>query len=527
MSATKNSKRARISKPGKVKPAAYSFTALACVALIVALVSAAAVWFFYSNGSLMFFGDAEAHLNIARRIVDSRTPGYRQFGTVWLPLPHALMLPFVRNTHLWQNGLAGAIPSAACFTVAACFLFAATRRVFRSSEAAVAATVLFVCNPNALYLQSTSMTEPVFFACLLGVLYCTVAFQETQLWRYIVGAGILAALGTLTRYEGWVLLPACAIFFLIAAQSRRWNAAILFGLVAGAGPALWFAYNWWVFDSPLGFFTGPGSPKDIQGGKPYPGLGNWAMAVQYYGTAARLCLGTPLFWAGLAGMVACARKLWPLLLLALPPLFYIWSMHSSGGTPIHVPVLPPNSWYNTRYGLALLPLAAFTCAAIVALMPTSLRFPVAGLIVFLCAGQWLLFPRPESWITWKESQVNSEARRAWTREAADYLAQYYKPGQTVISSTGDMTGIYRRLGIPLRNVLNIDNGPLFLATQARPDLFLWQRWVVTFTGDRVQTAVDRARLHGPKYDLVKEIMVKGGPVVQIYHRPESAPNIFK
>lgn len=525
MSGTRNLRPVRTSK--KLKRPEYSATAVVWVALLTGLISAAAVWFFYANGSLMFFGDAESHLNIARRIIDSRTPGYEQFGTVWLPLPHALMLPFVRDMRLWRSGLAGSIPSALCFVMAACFLFASARRVFDSSEAALAAVALLVCNPNALYLQSTAMTEPVFLACLFGLLYCTVAFQQTQLWRYILGAGIFAALGTLTRYEGWILLPFCAIFFLIAAEAKRWHAALLFSLVAGAGPVLWIAYNWWVFENPLEFANGPSSPKAIQGGKPYPGLGDWALALKYYATATRLCLGTPLFWAGLAGVLACARRIWPLILLALPPLFYIWSMHSSGGTPIHVPTLPPNSWYNTRYGLALLPLAAFSCAAIVALMPHGLRFPVMGLLVLCCAGQWALFPRPESWITWKESQINSEARRAWTAEAVAYLGANYKPGQTVFSSSGDMMGIFRRLGIPLRNVLSIDNGPLYLATKARPDLFLWERWAVTFTGDSVQTAVDAARLHGPKYDLAKEIMVPRGPVIQIYRRPERAPNIFK
>ncbi len=520
MSATRNSKPARISK-------SFPFAPLFITALLTALAGSLSVWLFYANGSLMFFGDAEAHLNIARRIVDSRTPGYREFGTVWLPLPHALMLPFVRDMRLWRTGLAGSIPSVLCFVLAACFLFAAARRAFGAAAPAGLAAAVFVCNPNALYLQSTAMTEPVFFACLFGLLYSLVVFQETQLWRYIPLAGLFAACGSLTRYEGWVLLPFCAVFFLVAARAQKLRAAVLFSAVAGLGPLLWFAYNWWVFDNALEFINGPGSPKAIQGGKPYPGLGDWMVAIQYFGTAARLCLGTPLFWAGLVGILACYRKAWAVLLLALPPLFYVWSMHSSGGTPIHVPLLSPHSWYNTRYGLALLPLAAWTCGAFVSILPGGMRFPVTMLLLFTCAGQWLLFPRPESWITWKEAQINSQARLAWTEEAVEFLGANYRRGQTILSSSGDINGIYRRLGIPLSNVLNIDNGPLYQATEARPDLFLWERWAVTYTGDPVQTAVDQARLKGPKYSLAKEIMVKGGPVIQIYRRPDNAPNIFR
>src|SRR6188472_1730205 len=36
--------------------------------------------------------DARAHLVVARRVIDSLTPGWRQFGSVWLPLPHILNL---------------------------------------------------------------------------------------------------------------------------------------------------------------------------------------------------------------------------------------------------------------------------------------------------------------------------------------------------------------------------------------------------------------------------------------------------
>lgn len=63
------------------------------------------------NHRLLLYGDATAHLAIARRMVDSATPGLAQWGTVWLPLPHLLMAPLVWFLPLWRNGLAGAVPS--------------------------------------------------------------------------------------------------------------------------------------------------------------------------------------------------------------------------------------------------------------------------------------------------------------------------------------------------------------------------------------------------------------------------------
>jgi len=122
------------------------------VPVALALLSAAAIAFFYSRGNLCYYGDAEAHLDIARRIVDSRTPGYDQVGVVWLPLPHWMMLPLVRYDRLWINGLAGAIPYGVAFVIGACFLFAAARRIFADTAAALAATALWALNPNVLYL---------------------------------------------------------------------------------------------------------------------------------------------------------------------------------------------------------------------------------------------------------------------------------------------------------------------------------------------------------------------------------------
>ena len=84
---------------------------VAWAALAIALVSLA---YCVRHGTLLLYGDAVAHLHIARRVFDSLTPGFRQLGSVWLPLPHILLLPFVWNMAWWRNGLAGAclsIPS--------------------------------------------------------------------------------------------------------------------------------------------------------------------------------------------------------------------------------------------------------------------------------------------------------------------------------------------------------------------------------------------------------------------------------
>jgi hypothetical protein len=489
------------------------------VVLALAACSALAIWFFYSHGWILYYGDAEAHLNTARRMVDNQTPGYDQLGSVWLPLIHVLMLPLVGRDDLWRSGLAGSIPSGCCFVIAGGFLFAAVRRIFRSAPAALAATGLFALNPNLLYLQSIPMTEPAAYACLTALLYFTVRFRETQGWGAALGAAMAACLGTMARYEGWFLLPFLAAYFFFTATRRRWSITILFCTIAGLGPLFWLFHHWWLTGDPLDFYRGPYSALAIQGGKPYPGKGDWQTAFLYVRSAVQRCAGPGLAILAIGGALAAfvKRAFWPLTLLALPPLFYVWSMHSSGN-PIFMPGMPyPYSFYNTRYGLSALCLLAFCGGALVAVAPGARRF-FAALVVLAGTVWWVAHPSPGNWVTWEESRVNSEGRRAWTHQAAQYLAPRYVRGSGIITSFGDLTGIFREMGVPIRETFSEVNGLPWRAAVERPELYLWQEWAVAMGGDAVQTAVNRANRQGPCYTLEQTIIVKDGPVIEIYRR---------
>lgn len=490
------------------------------VALGLGAVSAAAVWYFYSHGFLLYYGDAEAHLNIARRLFDSQTPGYDQLGTYWLPLPHILMLPFVHVDRWWHSGIAAAFSSAACFIAGGMFLFGAARRIFQSIAAGLAAVALAALNPNLLYLQSTAMTEPVFFAALMALLYASVRFAEEPGWLAAAGGGIAASAAALTRYEGWFVIPFAAAYYLYSAGRRRIPAALLFCALAAAGPVYWMAHGWYESGDFLDFYHSPYSARAIQGDAPCPGRGDWHMAFYYYRSAAGLCSGPVLLVAGAAGIVAMlARRLWwPVLLLAIPGAFIVWSMHA-GVVPIFMPHLWPQSYYNTRYGLAVLPLLAVAAASLVMLLPVRWRMAAAVALVAAAIAPWIAHPHPEAWITWTESRENSAGRRAWMQEAADYLAPLYVPGSGIITTQGDdFFGIYREMGIPLSETFSINNGLPWLATVRRPDLFLWQEWAVVKGGDAVQSAVNRAGRYGIRYRLEKTIIEDKEPVIEIYRR---------
>jgi len=488
------------------------------LAASLSAIGIGAAWWCFAHGYALYYGDAEAHLNIARRILDSRTPGPDQIGTVWLPLPHFLLIPFAMHDAWWHNGLAGVYPSVACFVIAGMFLFSAARRVYASTGAALAVVLLFALNPNILYLQATPMTELPFLASLAALLWATLWFRDSQsLWAVLIAAAASNA-ASLTRYEGWFLIPFVCVYLL--AVSKRKSHAILFGALASLGPLAWLAHNQYYYSNALEFYNGPYSAAAIyqrqlaSGGFRYPGDHDWITAARYYFAASRWIAGWPLLVMGIAGtLVAIAKRVWwALFVLLLPPLFYVWSMHSSG-TPIFVPDLPPYGWYNTRYAIAVVPFAAFAGGALVTLVPDRLQVRASIVLAVAIAGVWGLLDA--SSISWKESERNSDVRRAWTAQAASFLAREYRPGSGIIFPFGDLTAVLREAGIPLREGLHEGNGVTFDAAMARPELLLREcglaEWGLAFSGDAVDGALQKAG-----YVLRKQVVVKGAPVAGIY-----------
>jgi hypothetical protein len=517
--ASRNSASSRRSSP---------WGAALAAALLVLAGSAAAAWI-HAKGWTLYYGDAEAHLNIARRLVDSRVAGVHQIGTVWLPLPHLLMAPLAAREDWWRSGLAGIPISVSAYAAAGLFLFLALRRLTGSPAAAAAGTAVFALNPNLLYLQATPMTEPLALACLLGLLYFLTRFSETRRALDAALAGLAGCAGALTRYEIWFLLPFAALFVLWRGGERRWRSALLFSMIAAAGPLWWLAHNAFFYSDPLEFWRGEWSARAIyarqlaQGMAPYPGDHDWKRAAQYYLEAAKLCTGAPLFWLSLAGAAAALRRhAAALALLLLVPVFYVISMHSSG-TPIFVPHLWPFSYYNTRYGMAWLAVAALGVAALATLAPKRWQPAAGAALVAVSLAPWLMHPTPEAWICWKESEVNSVSRRRWTADAAAYLAQRYRPGAGILLSFGDITGVLRLAGIPVRESLHEGDLTAFEAAVARPDLFLWEEWVLCAPGDRVSRAMSRRKPAARRWECVRIYAAKDSPGVEIWRRIQVEP----
>ena len=514
---------------------------IALLAWLTTCVSILSFLFYLRRGEILLYGDAVAHINIARRVFDSRTPGLLQLGTVWLPLPHLLMIPFLLSNWMWKTGVGGSIPSLAAYVFGTVGIFRLVRGVLSPASqpspmvrfTAWLAALIYGSNPNLIYLQATAMTEPLYLALFIWAL---VYFNEfVQEWRppvesanpparsALVKCGTCLVAACLTRYDGWFLAVVMGVAAMAVALRvhHPWQGLrgrlIRFLLVAAAAPALWLAYNAIVYRNPLEFANGPYSAKAIEQRTPgafHPGSHDLPTAFSYFLKSAEVNLaaeGWQKLWILLAlmGVIASLaqprlrNQVWPLLLLWVPVPFYALSVAYSG-VPIFMPVWWPFSYYNVRYGLELLPafavfvaLAVYFAAEVMRRRAFRLSVAVAGMI-FAAASYVSIWSAP---VCLGEATVNSRGRVAVERELADFL-KALPNDSTLLMYLGEHVGALQQAGIPLRRVINegnhrtwkqpVDVDGLWERALANPSQYA--EFVIAFEGDAVSNAVQKQNL---------------------------------
>ena len=499
-----------------------------------ALAAAVSIVFFrnfYAQGAILLYGDAVAHIHIARRIFDSITPGPLRLGTVWLPLPHILMMPFLVSDWMWRTGVGGSIISMIAYVAGTVGVFRLVR-VRTSSAAGWLAAAIYALNPNLIYLQATAMTESLYLALFI---WAVVLLDETvkpaepeqipERARSLERAAILIAAAMLTRYDGWWLAGctlAATFFLAVFMLLKRSSAAREFFsglhyqplrrglrdavLLLAAIPALWLAYNHREYGNSLEFANGPYSARAIeQRTLPvswrHPGEHSSRVAALYFLKSAELNLGNgrwqwPLFAAAMAGLLisfAGARRfaVWWLLWLPLP--FYTLSI-AYGSVPLYVPAWWPFSCYNVRYGLELLPaVAVFAVVTFDTLQRASGRLAwraaITAVAIAMLAGSYI-----SAWkatpITIQEAVANSRTRIPYERTLADALHRLPRSAR-LLMYTGAHPGALQLADIPLRRVVNESNHPQW--EQALHDPAAQVDYVVAADGDPVAQSAARHR----------------------------------
>ena len=506
----------------------------------------------YQKGYLLLYGDAVAHLGIARRIVDARYPGLAQLGGVWLPLPHLLMLPFIGKMQMWQTGMAGAPMSLLSYGASVAGIWRLARRMMRQRWALVA-TLFYALNPNLLYLATTAMTEALFLALLIWTVVATVegiaalrganvhVARARMLW-----AALLVFGQVFTRYDGWIVGAAVWLCFAVAVWRSEAKVKlavmptfVIFTVWCAAGPLLWFWYNHHFEHDWLDFMRGPYSAKQIERktappGQHYRGWHNIGWAALFYTRTAQV---DAAFWeTGFGLMRAAVYGVWLqlkrratvevkerseifILLLWLPLPFYIYSV-AYGSVPIFIPQLWPHSYYNARYGMEMLPALSLYGALAAERMGVWLSgkteswarwsarlWPsvAAVLCVANCVGMMYKVPS-----VLKEGIVNASTRVPFEHELSTVLDEFPKE-VPVMMSTSAHIGAVQVAGRTLTSMVSENDNDSWVKALADPAGNA--AYVIAIVGDPVDEAV---KAHPQGLAEVEVICSLGQPCARVY-----------
>jgi hypothetical protein len=182
------------------------------------------------------------------------------------------------------------------------------------------------------------------------------------------------------------------------------------------------------------------------------------------------------------------------LLLWLPVLFYAYSV-AYGWVPIFVPVWWPHSWYNTRYGMEMLPaialglgfIARFIFAAARDFKPRLACFAAVALFVLVALNAvGLIHKRP---LVYVEGTLNYRARASFDRDVPPALrAQLaHCPSGPVLMNTSVNSELVSFTGIPLRQTINEADRQIYRDALAAPASHA--ALVLAFDGDEIDRAV--------------------------------------
>jgi len=203
------------------------------------------------------------------------------------------------------------------------------------------------------------------------------------------------------------------------------------------------------------------------------------------------------------------------LLLWVPLPFYVYSV-AYGSVPIFIPQLYPHSYYNSRYGIEMLPALALFGALAAAVLERRLAGPrplaarllqpvVLSLAVVNSLAMIYRVP-----LILQEAKANSITRVAFERALAQYM-ESLPPGVPILIQNSDHVGALAMAGIPLRQTLG--EGDYESYHPALMDPAGQAAFVIASPGDPVSKAV------AEHPDGLKELTIlctTGQPCVRIY-----------
>jgi cellulose synthase/poly-beta-1,6-N-acetylglucosamine synthase-like glycosyltransferase len=512
---------------------------------IASIASLTACIYYFRQHQIVLYGDAYSHMRIARAIFDSATPGVAQFGGVWLPLPHILMLPFIWNDYLWSTGLAGSFVAMPCYVLSAVYIFLSARLLTRNSLASFLGTLVFILNPNILYVQSTPLSETVCVVTFTAACYYFLTWVYEDHTLHLVFAAAATFLTTLARYDGWPLyLAILATTLIISVMKKRSLVQIIanemiFGFLGGFGIVLWLVWNKIIFGDLFYFQRGPYSAQAqdagfMQAHLLYPYHNLWVAVYSYALNTIEIVGPAICILATIAAVIFILHhRLKPetivVLVFFVPFAFYVVSLYS-GQASLFMPILGPygtlspnHALFNVRYGTQMVASIAVFMAILAAYLTSWKRPGWRRLVYIVLLGvivSQMIVTANGGIITVQDGQYGISC--APEQPINIYLAQHYAGGKILENMfTSKIYG--EEAGVHFSNFIYEGSGQLWTEALQNPAGMV--DWIIVRAGDPtdpVSTQIDiSSSTFNSQFTLVARESAKTG--LSLYHRNGLTP----
>lgn len=446
--------------------------------------------FFYQNGLGLAYNDARSHLDIGRRVVEGLKPGLAQLGSVWLPLPHILMIPTIWNDFMWHSGLSGSLQSMIAFVITGFLIYKFLELLKVGYLGRIIGVAIFVVNINVLYLQSIAMTELLLMATTTAAVYELVIWHKNSNFLNLIKSSFWIMLSTLVRYDGWFLLIVAVVLVAYHAWKKfgyktSEGLVILFTTLAGFGIVLWFVWNQLIFKDALYFVFGPFSARTQQAALEKANVlvtkGNLLYSLKIYFYALAYNSGAFTTFLALAGAIIfwldknikSSIRIASIALLT-PLLFNIAALYM-GHSVLFIQGLSGNTWFNARYGIMMIP----TIAIFIGYMLHKL-VPLRSVFILLLAFVTFFAIANTDAVTIDDARVGSSQKNV--SEVSGWLTKFTanQKGFILISAASHDAIIFSS-GLPMKRFIHEGTGAYWESATTSPDR--WARWIVMRTND--------------------------------------------
>lgn len=456
---------------------------------ILSVLAITSYWRYLDNGYALAYNDARSHLDIGRRVVENLKPGFAQLGSVWLPLPHFLMLATIWNDFFWHTGLAGTLQSMIAYVATGCLIYLFLRKLKVGWFGIIAGIAVFALNPNILYLQSTAMTELLLLATMTAGVYDLLMWIEDFSLYRLIRSAFWIMLSTLVRYDGWFLLvyATMLVFILVLLKSgykKAEGTVITFATLGAFGVFIWLLWNQIIFKDIFYFISGPYSAATQQ---------NQLEAAGVLPTKHNLNFSTVTYIFAmiynssfLSVIVAFIGSIFLFLdknlsrdikivatSLLSPLLFNILALYM-GQSVLFVQNLN-GSWFNVRYGLMMIPTIAIFVGVFVHKTP-KLRLIFIGLFILITFFSNI----NHEIVTLDDALIGASGKNV--KQVSGWLKfnASQKTGFVLISVASHDAIIFSS-GMPMSRFIHEGTGEYWDLAIKHPSL--WARWIIMRTRD--------------------------------------------